>query len=196
MTIGRPAARGGMLVVLVAAALVTAGCTGAPAEPVPTPTFIDLEAVDVAGSERNGIQYLEGPQALGVVLDAMRSAAPVRMTGSYARSADDEVGVTAGSVAVDYVGTSSASRIELIVDGRAVSIVVVGPDAAIGENGAWTCVPAGGSQLRAFAPFTSPTELVEAFFGDGSGAAVSAPTGDPLRLELLLGAACAGRAGW
>ncbi|WP_167050782.1 hypothetical protein [Salinibacterium sp. ZJ77] len=173
---------------VVAVAALTA-CGPALTEPPPTPSHLDLGAVDVEGTERNGIEYLTGADALTVAIRAMRGGGPVQVSGDYARAGDPDEGIPAGSVRLDFVGTSSAYRATVIADGTTHELHVSGLAAAVrSDAGEWSCVAADAALVRRWAPLLDPAELVAALLGDGSALAVSPPRGAPATVELLLGA--------
>lgn len=175
---------------LALAAIALTGCGPALADPAPAPTHLSLDVIDVAGTQRNGVEYLTGADALTVAVRAMRGGGPVVVMGDYERAADDENGIPAGSIRLDFRGTSSAYTATIVADGIAHHIRVEGRSAAVltGAESEWTCVAADSATIRRWAPLLDPAELAKALLGDGSGLAVSPPRGTPATVELLLGA--------
>jgi hypothetical protein len=68
----------GALLLLVA----LTGCAGT-VTPVVTPTSFDLSAVDLDDLDRNGIEFLPGPEAMAEVIGAARAAGSVTVVGRF-----------------------------------------------------------------------------------------------------------------
>lgn len=170
-------------------ALVLSGCGPAMGDPAPVPTHLDLSQLDVSGTDRNGVEYLGGADALRVVVHAMRSSGEVHVTGDYERAADAENDVRAGAVHLDFAGTASRYVARVTADGEQHEVRVVGLHAAVRTGDApWQCVAADSHAVRRFAPLLDPTALVLSLLGDGSSLAVSPVHGEPANVDLLLGA--------
>ena len=176
----------------VAAAMMLTGCGPTMGDPAPTPTHLDLSAADVAGTERNGIEYLQGAEALTVAIRAMRSGGAVTVTGDYERFANEDSAIAAGTVHLTFTGTSSRYTANIVADGVAHEIRVAGRTAAVLDgsdpSGTWTCLAADAALVRRWAPLLDPAALAASLLGDGTGLAVSPPRGEPASVELMLGA--------
>lgn len=170
-------------------ALVLSGCGPAMGDPAPAPTHLDLSQLDISGTTRNGIEYVGGADALRVVLQAMRSAGEVHITGDYERAADAENNVRAGVVHLDFTGTASRYIARVTADGAEHEVRVVGLHAAVrtGEE-PWQCVAADSHAVRRFAPLLDPPALVQSLLGDGSSLAVSPVHPESATVDLLVGA--------
>lgn len=172
-------------------ALVLCGCAAPPAAPVPTPTHLALGDIDVSGSARNGIEYLDGSDALEVVVRAMRAQGAARIEGEYDRAADADAGIAAARIELRFTGTAAGYAATATLDGIAHEFRVDGTRAATRDtaDGGWRCLPADAEELRRWSPLLDPVELIRSLLGDGAELAVSPPRGEPQTVDLLIGGA-------
>lgn len=197
--------RQGFAAVALAAAVVLTGCT-ADAEPVPTttPTNVDLSQVDITDVDRNGIEYLDGGDAVDAVLAAMDDAGPVAVTGSFQERADeDEAATSTRRLELAFEGTDTRFRADItaadvslravVVDGRAYVTGDAGLAALIGvpeADGGIVCLPSDDRRVSAWSPALSPAGLVESILGDSDAVTLDPATEpDPAAesLEFVIG---------
>lgn len=175
------------LAVLAATAALLAGCAGAPAEPVPTPTTADLSTYDPA-AHGNGVALLPPPGARDSVIRAMRAAGAVEVAGSYRDAASGR------QLQVSRIGDEQTWTAEVTVDGAATSIVVdegdawVRPSPAVAGQlalpaGQWSCVSPEDPVVQRWMPLVQPVDLVTELTSDASG--LTAPADGSV--DLLLG---------
>ncbi|MDR7188935.1 hypothetical protein J2Y46_001758 [Microbacterium sp. BE35] len=175
----------GAAVTVVASLLLVTGCASAPAEPVPTPTWVDLTGYDPE-RDANGLSLLAPADARTQIL-ADAATADTSMTATF-RDASGRV--------LDVAFTGSAQRFsaEVAVDGGTTSIVVDGARAAVIpsdaiaadaglEAGAVACVAATDALITRWYPLLDPAAFIADATADASG--LGAPADDAI--ELLLG---------
>jgi hypothetical protein len=195
---------GGTVAAGVVALVVLAGCSSAPT-PVPTPTGLDLAAVDLDDPARNGIEYLDGDRALDAVLRAVRGSSGVTVSGSVVESVDapDPDGgsatelVDGRTLSLSFEGTARTYRADVTVDGARASVVTadgrsaVSGDPAVtglapgdptsqldtdGTAGGAACVTPTDPSIARFSPLLSPALLIAALTG-ADDEALSVSTG-------------------
>ncbi|WP_423921792.1 hypothetical protein ACPEEZ_01470 [Frigoribacterium sp. 2-23] len=184
--------------VAVGAGLVIAlltGCTSG-GDAVPTPDGVDLGAVQIDSGDRNGIEYVSGPQALEAVLRAVRSASSVSMTGSFTELTAPAEGTTTrqegrtldvvfDGVPTNYTATVTIAGVEQAsvrsTGGRAAVSGDAGFAAASGLADATSgpvCVDSTDPVVTRFSPLLSPANLIAALVGGrGAGGAGGGSSG-------------------
>ncbi len=173
--------------VVLAAAAALAGCAGAPAGPVPTPTGADLSTYDPA-DHGNGVALLSPGGARDAVLAAMRAADGSEVTGGYTEAA------TGRRIDVQRVGDDQTWTAEVLVDGAPTSLVVadgaawVKPSPAVAgllgiAPGEWACVSPDDAAVQRWMPLVQPVDLVADLTANAAGLAAPADG----TVDLLLG---------
>lgn len=161
-----------LIAVLLGAALLLTGCSrsAAPADPVPSPTHIDLDEWDEETSG-NGLVLLDADAARATVLSAVREAGTATMTGTYMNGAGRVL-------AVDVHGSSEQTVAAFTVDGTTTTVVVadgqayVNPSATTaGEDldaGVFTCVAADDAALTRWGALLHPLQTIAEYTADAS----------------------------
>ena len=160
---------------VVALCLLLAGCTTATAaDPVPSPG-VDLSTWDPEAD--NGLALVPGTTARAAILDAMRTAGPVVMTGTLT----DAAGVTTH---VRVAGDRATYDALIDVGGAQTRIQFVSGDTFVQPSATIaaeyglpadtaTCVPADAPVLDRWAELLHPASFVARLTADASG--VGAP---------------------
>jgi hypothetical protein len=186
--------------VLLAAAgvLMLGGCAaGGPADPIPRPTHLDPTSVDVAKSDRNGIEYLSGDDALRVSLRHLRSAAGVEMSMSFTQHPDAEGGAAGGKMTVDYAGRSGAFTAAISDGDSRIDVVVVEGDAYLRADAAtaaaWGLSSAGFSCrartdpiLDEWGALLDPALLIESLTRGSVLSTGPVASGDPETVNVIV----------
>lgn len=173
---------------LLTVALITTGCSGsaAEAEPIPTPTNLDLNGWDPEAG--NGIHLLNGQSARAVVLTAVREAGTAGMTGTFTAPGGRDI-------TLDVHGSSEETVAEFTVDERTTTIVVadgqtyVNPAAPLAEvldipAGTYSCVEADSAAVTQWGALPHPLQTLAEQTAD------AASLGEPVdgAVDLILGA--------
>lgn len=199
--------------VVAALALVLTGCAGT-VTPIITPTAFPLDQVQLDSTDRNGIEFLVGQDALDQVLAAARTARTVTMTGSYDELLPPPEGerepVPGLSLAVSVTGSANDFLAEVDAGGLAGeiraqqgTIVARGSDEFLAILGTepddeWACVPGGTSSLTAWQPLLDPAELIATLLTVEEGAETDlvvdtgAVVGDTVELVISSGGSLIG----
>lgn len=177
-----------LIAVVLGAALALTGCTtrATPAEPVPTPTHLDLGGWDEETSG-NGLVLLDAASARATMLAAVREAGTATMTGTYTNGAGR-------TLAVEVHGSSERTVAEFTVDGGVTSVVVSegqayvrpsGATAADGlEAGVFTCVADDDESLTRWSSLLHPLQTLAEYTDDAT--TVGAPRDGAV--DLVMGA--------
>lgn len=175
-----------LIAVLLGAALLLTGCSGAttPADPVPSPTHIDLDAWDEEASG-NGLVLLDADVARATVLSAVREAGTATMTGTYTNGAGRVL-------AVDVRGSSEQTVAAFTVDGATTTVVIsdgqayVNPSATIAgdglEAGVFACVATDDAALTRWGALLHPLQTIAEYSADASQ--LAAPSDGAVDLVL------------
>lgn len=127
------------------AVVLLSGCGSAPT-PVPTPTGLDLSAVELDDPARNGIEFLDGDRALEAVVRAVRGSSGVTVEGSVVESveaADPDGGsatqlVDGRTLTLSFEGTARTYRADVSIDGARASVVTADGRSAVSGDPAVT----------------------------------------------------------
>ncbi|WP_144876480.1 hypothetical protein [Microbacterium sp. 1.5R] len=177
-----------LIAALLGAALMLTGCSGSakPADPVPSPTHIDLGAWDEETSG-NGLVLLDAASARATILAAVREAGTATMTGTYTNGAGR-------TLEVEVDGSSEQTVAAFTIDGDTTTIVVsdgqayVKPSTATAtedlEPGEFRCVADDDDALTRWGALLHPLQTIAEYTADASK--LSAPSGDAV--DLVLGA--------
>jgi hypothetical protein len=185
---------------LAIAVSVLSGCS-ASAEPEPTaPPVAGLDEFDA--SDGNGLWLLAGDEIVGEIIDAVREAGPVRVSGSVTElvQPDPTVDPARGrTIAVDFHGRADAFT--ATVTGGALETRVIVDDgtsrvrsneaaaAALGAPalaGAVVCSVGADPVIERWAPLLAPVDLIETLL-TRADASVAPPTGEGETLDVVLG---------
>jgi hypothetical protein len=199
--------------IVAALALALTGCAGAPT-PIVTPTSFPLDQLQLDSTERNGIEFLVGQDALDQVIAAARTARTVTMTGSYdellppPEGQRDPVAGLSLSVTVtgspsDYTAQVDASGVAGEVRAQQATVVARGSAEFLGTLGAvgdaeWACVPGGTASLAPWQPLLDPAGLIDTLLSVEEGAETDlvvdtgALVGDTVELVISSGGALIG----
>jgi hypothetical protein len=192
----RRASRAGALVLAVG---VLTGCSAAP--PAPTaPPGLDLETYD--GADGNGLWLLDGASAEREILDAVRAAGAVRLTGSFTElvQPDPESDPVRGrTLTVDFHGRPDAFTATVSAGAAQATLLVEAGATRVRGNAAYAesigapeladqvvCTVGADATLERWAPVLVPADLLEALLG-GVELGVAPPTGDEETLDVVLG---------
>ncbi|MEV4736375.1 MULTISPECIES: hypothetical protein [unclassified Microbacterium] len=177
-----------LIAVVLGAALLLTGCTSktAAAEPVPTPTHLDLGTWDEEASG-NGLVLLDAASARATMLAAVREAGTATMTGTYTNGAGR-------TLAMVVHGSSEQTVAEFTVDGATTSVVMsegqayVRPSATTAaeglDAGVYSCVAEDDAALTQWSSLLHPLQTLAEFTGDAS--TLGAPRDDAV--DLVMGA--------
>ncbi len=191
---------------LVAASVVIgalAGCSrGEEIEPPPAPAGVDLEAVDIDDEAANGIWLLDGATALQRVVDAVRAGGGGRMQGWIVESVpvEDAEPVPGRRVDLAVVGSASAYRAQLSVEGQELELVVADGAAYLRGNAAYAqrvgddrfasgfvCLTPDDDLVTEWRTLTDPAQLIDEALG-GAELGVDAPADDSGTTDIVIGA--------
>ena len=180
------------LTAAVAMGLLLSGCTGQPdPEPPPPPEGVDLSAIDPDDTERNGVWYLSGEDALRQVIDAARKAGGVTMEGTVTERlvlgedapptpgrsirlsvqgtpSDYTASVTAGAIGVESIAAEGAAH---VTGNQALAAVTGVPEIAEG----FVCVTPGDPLLTQWRALLSPAEFLTSIVDSGAVTASATP---------------------
>lgn len=177
-----------MLGALAVAALLSGCAATAPTEPPAPPTHLDLSAIDVADSARNGIEYVSGADALTATLRAARAAKTVTMTGVYTRhpvESDDAPTVPGGTLDVQFSGSASAFTARIASGDRTVDFIGVDGDRYLREDEAagFSCYAASAPQVTEWGALLDPITLIDELF---SGATLAMGAAGESTVDVLI----------
>ncbi|NYJ20959.1 hypothetical protein [Glaciibacter psychrotolerans] len=188
--------------VLLAAAgiLLLSGCTkAAPAEPIPQPTHLDLSSIDVAQTDRNGIEFLTGGDALQVSVREVRASPGVVMRLAFTTYPNAESGIPGGTMSVDYSGTSGAYTAQITEGESRIDVVVVNGDAYLRADPAtatarglapdgFSCRATSDVILDEWRAVLDPALLIETLTGASGLSTGPAIDGDPDTVNVIIDA--------
>ncbi|WP_449407494.1 hypothetical protein [Microbacterium maritypicum] len=177
-----------LIAVVLGAALVLTGCTSkaTPAEPVPTPTHLDLGSWD-AETSGNGLVLLDAASARATMLAAVREAGTTTMTGTYTNGAGR-------TLAVEVHGSSAQTVAEFTVDDATTTVVVTDGQTYVRPSettavdgldaGVYSCVADDEEALTRWSSLLHPLQTLAEYTGDAS--TLGAPGDDAV--DLVMGA--------
>lgn len=164
--------------------LALSGCAGA-ATPLVTPTAFPLDQVELADTDRNGIEFLIGQDALDQVLAAARTARTVTMTGSYSELLPPLEGerepvpglqltISVTGSPDDYAAEVDAGGVSGELRTQQGATVARGSEQFLAQldaeaDGDWSCVPGGAAGLTAWQPLLDPADLIDALLSVDEG---------------------------
>jgi len=198
------------LLLLVAVVTLTGCAAGGPT--VIVPTNIPLDQVEIDDPSRNGLEYLEGPEALDAVILASREERWVSMSGTFTERLPAPEGQNAPvnglSIAVevhgsstDYEATITAGSLSgqvrvqddiAVVQGNPAFLAQAGldEDAVTSAGAEWVCLPTGRFGLADWQPLLDPVGLISDLLvieGESEITVSSGAVVDDV-LELVVGA--------
>lgn len=185
---------------LAMAAVLLAGCAGAPATEPTVPPGIDLEGFD--GAQGNGLWLLPGGELAAEIVDAVRDAGPVHVSGSFTelRQPDPTVEAVRGrSVTLDYRGRADAFAATVVAGDLEARVLVEAGTSRVRGNAALAsalgtpaladavvCSVGADPAIDRWAPLLAPVDLVETLLGS-TELSVAPPVGDGDTLDVVLG---------
>ncbi|TFD61621.1 hypothetical protein E3T39_06155 [Cryobacterium suzukii] len=186
------------VVLAAVGALLLAGCaSGGPAEPIPTPTHLDPAAIDVADTDRNGIEYLSGNDALRVSLRAVQQTTGVVMQTTFTQLVNPETAAAGGDLTATYAGVTNAFTARIESGGTVVEIVVQGgraflqadaaTSAALGLTaGGYTCRAPGDPVFDEWRTLLDPAQLIESLAGGAGLSTGPVIAGEPSTIDVVI----------
>ncbi|TFB77335.1 hypothetical protein E3O06_00855 [Cryobacterium glaciale] len=179
-------------------ALLLTGCAGGgPAEPIPTPTHLNAAAIDVADSDRNGIEYLSGADALRVSVRAVQQTTGVAMQTTFTQLVDPETAAAGGDLAATYAGvpddftshiTSGSMVVDIVVlDGQAFLQADAATSAALGlTTGGYTCRAPNDPVFDEWRTLLDPALLLESLAGGADLSSGPVAPGEPASVDVVI----------
>lgn len=189
------------LVVVVALPLSACAAASTAASP---PAGIDLDGYDASDLAGNGLWLLGGDDAAREVVDAVRAAGSVHVTGSFTElneSAPDTGPAPGRSLTVDYTGRPGASTARVTAGDLEFEVVLVDGRTYVRGNGAYAertglpaveqgfvCSTGDETFLDEWSPLLRPTDLVASLLASSDSLTVEPPVGDEATLSVVVGA--------
>ena len=185
-------------VIATVGVLVLAGCAGGgPAEPVPTPTHLDAAAIDVADSDRNGIEYLSGADALRVSVRAVQQTTGVAMQTTFTQLVNPETAAAGGDLVATYAGVPDASTTRITSGSMVVHIVVLdgqtflqadtATSVALGLTpGGYSCRASSDVILDEWRTLLDPALLLESLAGGAGLSSGPVAPGEPASVDIVI----------
>ncbi|MFE5409278.1 hypothetical protein [Microbacterium sp. NPDC056569] len=170
---------------VAASLLLVTGCASAPAEPAPTPTWVDLAGYDPE-RDANGLSLLAPADARRQILaDVATADTSMSVTFRDASGRPLDVEFTGGSQRFSAEVTADGETTSIVVDGARAAVTPSSPVAALAglEPGVVACVAATDDLVTRWHPLLDPTAFLADATSDASG--LGAPAGGAV--ELLLG---------
>lgn len=185
---------------LAVGALLVTGCAAAPQAAPTVPPGIDLEGFD--GAEGNGLWLLSGPDLASEIVEAVREAGPVHVSGSFTELSRPDPALDAvrgRTVTIDFHGRADAFAATVVAGDLEARVLVEAGTSRIRGNagyaatlgspalaGTVVCSVGADPAVERWAPLLAPVDLVETLLAS-TDLSVAPPAGEGDTLDVVLG---------